>query len=45
MSRWDTFWRMFNPPLPDVMQAEMLRGVNLEWRYRRLFTHALGGVA
>lgn len=23
-SKRDAFWRWFNPPLPDVMQAEML---------------------
>ena len=27
MSKWDKFWRWFNPPLPDVMQAEMLKTV------------------
>ncbi len=25
--KWDRFWRSFNPPLPDVMQAEMLKGI------------------
>jgi len=31
-SKWDTFWRWFNPPLPDVMQAEMLRRVRGQWK-------------
>ena len=28
MSKWDKFWRWFNPPLPDVMQAEMLQNIS-----------------
>lgn len=27
MSRWERFWRALNPPLPDVMQAEMLDSI------------------
>ncbi len=29
MSRTERFWRWFNPPLPDVMQAEMLDGIEI----------------
>lgn len=35
-SGWDTFWRWFNPPLPDVMQASMLRRIQAKIAFTRM---------